>query len=287
MWTTRKTLIGALALALSLVLAAPAQAALTEKRARSLAVKLARQVANDRDALFWDLSPAAKVRSTRVVFFYSERTPDQFFCTAKLVVTESGRTRRAALSSQRCRAVPEQVLEIERATRSTIRAVRARSTEVRRSFAAFERDSEECTDLEPPSAVADEIALLLAAGLELALHEPVLAELEAHASRLEAIGVSDRELAAGVVSWARWARVLRTFPPVARDACEEVRRWASEDYDPEATPLDFVDLNRAVEIYERQVRRMRRASVRLAELGASPQVVDAFTPEQLVVVWAL
>jgi hypothetical protein len=287
MAAARKGILGVLTLVAMLALAAPAAAQLSDKRARSLAVKLARQVASDREAVFWDLSPAVKVRSTRVVYLYFERTPDERFCSAKLVVTQSGRTRRAAMTAQRCKAVPEEVLGIERATRGAIRAVRAKSDDVKRSYDAYTEEADACIELEPPRAVQNDVERLLGAGLELALHEPVRAEFEAHVGALEEIGVKDRELAAGVISWRRWFRLLGTFPAPARNACDAVRRWASEDYAPEAAPVDFAELRATVEAYERQLRRMRRSSLRLIELGATPRVASVFVPEQMVIDAAL
>lgn len=283
----RKGIVGALTLVAMLALAAPAAAQLTEKRARSLAVKLARQVANERNAVFWGVSPSVKARPNRVVFIYDERTPDNRYCTAKLVVTQSARTRRATLSAQRCKPVPEEVLAIERTTRRSTRALRARTEDVKRSYDAFVEDTERCDELDPPRAVEGDVERLLGLGLELAILEPVAAELGAHVDALEAIGVQDPELVAGVVSWRRWFRLLGTFPAAARDVCDSLRRWAREDYARDAAPVDLGELRETVEAYERQLRRMRRASFRLIELGATPRVVSVFVPDQLVVAAAL
>jgi hypothetical protein len=259
---------------------------LTEKRARGLAVKLARKVANDRDAVFWSLSPAVKVRSNRVVFLYSERTPDERFCNAKLVVTQSGRTRHAALAAQRCRPIPEEALAIERATRAAIRSVRPKVPDIRRSLAAHDREAERCAELDPPRAAAEDVELFLEAWLELALYEPILAELDQFAVALEAIDAKDETLAAGIVSWRRWLRLLAAPPAGAREACAELRRWAETGYADDEAPAGFTGLRTWNDAYARQLRRTSRATERLAALGIGARAATAFGPYGLTVIAA-
>ena len=282
--------LGALALVVAVALVAPgaAQAApLTEKSARGLAVKLARKVATNRDAVSWSVSDAVKVRSNRVVFLYEERTPNQRHCTAKIAVTQSGARRSAVLSGTLCTAVPDEVLAIERATRAAIRALRPKADDVRRSIDAYERDAEDCESLEPPRTVRADVRRLIEAGLELAAYDRVLAELDSHVSALEATGARDATLAAGIVSWRRWLDLLRSTPPIAREACDAVLRWAQESYAPAAAPVDFDELSAMAEATARQTRRMLRASVRLDQLGATDQVVGAFSPYGLLVLAAI
>lgn len=292
----RMAILGALALVMAMgplspaAIAVPPQAgvyeaqasALTEKSARKLAVKLARTVATDRDAVFWALSPAVKVRSNRVVFLYSERTPDEFFCTAKLVVTRSGRTRRAALASQRCGAIPEEALAVEREIRSAIRAVRAKRSEVARSLHEYELEMERCDELEPPLAVRRDIGLFIDAGLELSIFEPVLPELDRFVAALEAIGATDPVLRAGIVSGRRWLALLGEAPAGARDACAQVRTWAEAGYSDDQAPAGLRDVRTWTATYERQIRRMLRAVDRLGLLGVSERTAGAFLPHDLV-----
>jgi hypothetical protein len=279
----RIAILGALALVMAVGAAPPAAAQSSEERsARKLAVKLARTVAADRGAVFWDLSPAVKVRSNRIVFLYSERTPDEFFCTAKLVVTRSGRTRRAELASQRCRAIPEEALAVEREIRSAIRAVRAKRSDVARSLREYELEMERCDELEPPLAVRGDIDLFIDAGLELSIFEPALPELDRFVAALEAIGASDPVLRAGIVSVRRWLALLGQAPAGARESCAQVRSWARAGYSDDEAPAGLRDVRVWTATYERQIRRMLRAIGRLAQLGLSERTAGAFLPHDLV-----
>jgi hypothetical protein len=254
---------------------------LTETQARSLALKLARQVGAKRDAEFWSLSTAVKKRRNRFEFAYTERTPDAFFCTARIVVTQSGFDRKARLSGTRCTAIPAEVLAIERATREALRSVEPKLADVRRSVTGYERAIEPCEELEPPPVVAGDAELFLDAGLELALYDPIASELERFATALEEIDARDSTLAAGIVSWRRWIGLLASAPAGARDACAELRAWDEHGYSDDQAPAGMTGLREWHAAYERQFRRMVRASERLLALGASERVALAFVPNDL------
>ena len=282
----RATLLAAVFAVGALLVPAGSSAAtepLTEKNARPLAVKLAKRFAAGRDAVSFDVSDrAAKVRSSRVVFLYEERTPDVRHCNAKIAVTQSGSFRRAVLYGTLCKPVPDEVLAVERATRAGIRAIRPKAADVVRAVDAALEDNEACEDLKPPKAVRQDVVHLLEADVEIAGYEPVLAELDAHAKALDDIGVKDDRVAAGVISWRRWLDLFASIPAAAKDACSAVRRWADDGYAADRAPIDFDAFDRLTDSFERQDRRFMRASARLDALGANDQAVEGFVPAGLL-----
>jgi hypothetical protein len=282
----RKRVIHIALLALMAALLAPAGSAsgapLTEDRARDLALKLGRQVAKERDALSWRISDPVKVRSNRVVFVYSERGRDEGVCSADLVVRQSGNRYSADLVRSRCAPIPQEALAIERAVTEVLRRLKEKGVAVRDSVRAYELEAEECESLSVPRAQRANVDGFIDAGLELAIYEPVLAELADYVAALEGIGVKDATLTSGVVAWRRYLRLLDALPDVARDACPEVRRWAAGGYDADSAPVDFRELRATLAGFVRQDKRMTRAADRLYELVISRKGLNAFFPYGVV-----
>ena len=251
---------------------------LTERSARRIAARLGRQVARERRARWWQLSPALKVRSTRVVFEYGERIGDQH-CTARVVVEQTRTLRRAALIGGRCRAVPREALAIERSTSALIRAAQAKWPDVVRSLRRYTRELRGCERLVVPRDRRDDVRRLLEVGEAVALLSPLLAHLDAFVMALEDIQPQDRELAAGVDAWRRLLTRFTALPAAAADACTAVREWAAQAYARDAAPVDFEELRLAIKAIRRHEERIAIAAARLFDVGVSPRVVLGITPE--------
>ena len=278
--------ITVLALVAAFALPAGASAAvfppLTEKRALPIATKLARQVAEKRDARSWNLSRAVKVRSNRVVFIYSDRSRSERFCTAKLVVEQSARVRRAFLSARECFTSPTEALEIESATSAMMRSVEGQRSETLLSLRRFAKDVRECEGVVFPRGIHDEIDLLYDMGEALAAIDPVLTHLDGFVTRLQEIQPEDLDLARGVVWWRRTVDRLAALPPGIKRPCTALRKWSQTDFSPSTAPFDFDALDQAREDINRFERGIVRAAAHLAELGIAPRIVPGFTPEGVI-----
>ena len=251
---------------------------LTERSARRIATRLVRQVARERRARWWQLSPAIKVRSTRVVFQYGERIGDQF-CTARVRVEQTRTLRRASLIGGRCRGVPGEALAIERSTSALIRAAQAQWPDVVRSVRRYTRELRGCERLVVPRNRRDDVRRLLEVGEAVALLSPLLAQLDAFVIALERIQPRDPELAAGVDSWRRLLTRFTALPAAATDACTAVREWAAQAYAGDAAPVDFEELRLSIKAIRRHEERIAIAAARLFDLGVSPRIVVGITPE--------
>ena len=262
--------------------AAPAKP-LTEKTALPIATKLAKQVATKRKVRSWQVSEAISVRRDRVVFIYSDRTREEVFCTARLVVEQSTTRRSAFLSAPRCKPIPPEALAMERATSALIRAVQGQTADVRRSIRRYEKDIEDCEGLVVPRSRHEEVELLYEAGELKAAFDPLLIHLDAFVTRLQEIQPEDPGLVRGVVWWRRLVTSLAALPEVAERPCDAVLTWADTNYSNDTAPVDFPSLVAAINGMERQERGILRAASRLTELGISQRIVPGFTPEGLLV----
>lgn len=274
------------------LLALPAGAAaapykpLTEKTALPIATKLAKQVATKRKVRSWQLSDALSVRPNRVVFMYSDRSRDEVFCTARLVVEQSSSRRNAFLTAPRCRPIPPEALAMERATSALLRAVQGQATDVRSSIRGYEKDIEDCEGLVVPRSRHEEVDLLYEAGQLKAAFDPLLIHLDAFVTRLQEIQPEDPELLRGVVWWRRLVTALAALPEVTERPCDAILTWADTNYSNDTAPVDFPSLVASINGMERQERGILRAASRLSELGISQRIVPGFTPEGLLVIGA-
>jgi hypothetical protein len=275
--------------AVLVALALPAGAAtaqvkpLTEKTARPLATKLARQVAERRNVRSWSLSDALSVRRNRVVFQYSDRSREEVFCTARLVVEQSSTRRRAFIAAPDCNPIPPEALEIERATSAVIRAVAGQRADVRRSVRAYEKDLDKCEGLVVPRSRHEEVELLYDAGAVHAAADPLLTHLDAFVTRLQEIQPEDPALVRGVVWWRRLVTTIDALPDVTARPCSAILAWADSNYSNETAPVDFPSLIASLNAMERQNRGILRAAVRLEELGISQRILPGFLPDGLVI----
>ncbi|HEX8647300.1 MAG TPA: hypothetical protein VF715_10400 [Thermoleophilaceae bacterium] len=276
--------------ALALVPAGSASAAkpLTEERATVLATKLGREVAKERNPLYWRIQRLVKKRTNRFVFEYFERLrEDDRFCKANVVVQQSGSRRTASLTGSRCATMRADVLAVEDAVAIAIDAVIPKVPQIRAGNRDFERRLESCEALDYPNKYFSDVHLLFELGTDATIYAPIGAEVDAHARRLGGIQTGDSSLRAGFAAWRKVLDILAAAPAIARDPCPPLREWARADYDPSAAPVDFArvrSLHRSLIKYE---RRILTAGDRLYLLGVPQRVFAAFTPYGLTVQAAL
>jgi hypothetical protein len=218
-----------------------------------------------------------------VVFIYSDRSRQEVFCTARLVVEQSSTRRSAFLSAPRCNPIPPEALEMERATSALIRAVQGQAADVRRSIRAYEKDLDECEGLVVPRSRHEEVDLLYEAGQLHAAYDPLLIHIDAFVTRLQGIQPDDPELIKGVVWWRRLVTALDALPDVTARPCRAILDWAETNYSNETAPVDFPSLIASLAAMERHERGILRAASRLSELGISQRIVPGFTPEGILV----
>jgi hypothetical protein len=254
---------------------------LTERTARSLALRLARGVARERKVAVWHLSDPVKLRRDRAVFLYDDRSRTNVFCTAKIVIEQGSRVRRAFFAAGRCATVPGEALAMERVTLALVRAVRAKGPAVRRSLREYERQLADCQDLVVPRRRQADVERLLDAGATRAFVGPIFVQLDGFATALQDVQPEDPDLVRGVVGWRRLLTLVNALPRAAGDACSAVRQWAANAWAPEAAPADLDELRRQSESLERQDRAIERTAARLARLGVLPQAALGFTPDGL------
>ncbi|HEX8052653.1 MAG TPA: hypothetical protein VF517_06650, partial [Thermoleophilaceae bacterium] len=220
---TRKVTLMALALAALLVPAAGATAApppaelraasgqqitaaafapLTKTSARRLALKLARDVARDRDVRWWQLSAPIKVRSSRITFAYADRTRANTYCTSTIAVEQpSRRLRRTSFIGGRCRGVPAEALAVERETSRFIRAAHARQPDLRDSIDSYNEQLAECEELRVPRNRLAQVRRIFMAHEFAAAMGPIEAEIGEFVSALDALRLQRPELAAAPRGW--------------------------------------------------------------------------------------
>jgi hypothetical protein len=273
----------AIAIAGLLAPAGAGAAPLEGSDARRLALKLARQTAVERNAQSWQLSQALKVRPSRITFEYRERSRDEVFCKARLVVEQSSTRRRAFLAAARCAAIPAEALAIERATRAMIRSAEGQAPEMQRSHRRYRRDLRGCEGLVVPRSRHDEVRWLYDAGELHAIFDPLLPHLDGFVTALQDIRPEDPELAGGVAAWRRFVTALAALPVETARPCTAVRTWAGNAYSSDTAPVDLEELRLALEALRRDDRRILRTAVRLGALGVSPRILPGFTPDGLAV----
>lgn len=282
----RNTILIGLALLVALALVpagASAAKPLTEERAFVLASKLGREVAKERNVRYWRIQRLVKKRTNRFVFEYFERLrADDRFCRASVVVQQTGNRRTASLSGSRCGTIRPEVLAVEDAIGDALAAVEPRTPEFRTSVNAYEEELEPCADVDFPDELVDEVDDFMELGIELAIYDPVMAELDGFVARLASSGVTDAALQRGVTSWRKYLEILRDIPPVARDACPALRRWARDDFSDESRPVDFARTDALHRSLIRHGRAILDAGDRLYFLGVSERTYTSFTPYGLV-----
>jgi hypothetical protein len=274
-------------LALGAVLALPSGASaafapLNERRALPIATKLARQTALKREVRSWQLSPAVKVRSNRVVFIYSDRRSNEVFCTAKLVVEQSALRRRAFIAAPRCNGIPTEALEIESATGALIRAAQGQRDELRLSIRRIAKDERRCEGLVVPRSRHNVVEDMTELGEILASFDPLLPHLDAFATRLQEIQPEDPLLASGVVRWRRFVSLMQRLPRELMRPCTLVLKWSETNYSEDTAPVDpELVVDAELSHYLSLERGLMRTAEHMLELGLSPRIAPSFVPVEL------
>jgi hypothetical protein len=258
---------------------------LSYKAAKSLAKRLAEKQVRGRNVVSYHLLDAKRINARRIRFAYDDRSVDNVFCVAQLIVQQRVGSRvttnSARFRGQRCRGIPSEVLKFEAITRQAQRDLRANTAATVSALRAVQRSAKRCRSVTVPKAVRSRAAALFDVATVNALAGPNDAILAGFVGSLRQAEVSDPTLRAGADAWADYFVTLRALPQVT-DPCAALRTWARAGYRSGSAPIDFA----AFRALDRRATRDSRVIVRAADLmaarGAFPNAVLGFTPTGLL-----
>jgi hypothetical protein len=102
---------------------------LSYRTAKTLAKRLADKQVQGRDVVSYHLLLPRRVGQSRIVFQYDDRTADNVFCTALVIIEQRVRGRTTTITGRfadaQCNGIPSEVLKFEAAVRKTQRELRA------------------------------------------------------------------------------------------------------------------------------------------------------------------
>ena len=255
------------------------------RTAKELATRLAANQVRGRNVVSFHLQSPTRVSATRLVFPYDDRTADNVFCTASLVVTSSTHGRRTTISArfagQHCAGIPAEVLKFEMLTRRAQRDVRANTAATIDSLDALGRSSSRCRNLAVPRSKARDAQSLFDIALVEALERPSDAALGNFANALVDAQVSDPTLAAGATAWADWLAAVRALPTVD-DPCGALKAWKGAGFSAAAAPIDFAAYRALDRRAGADRNTIERAAALMATKGAFPNAAIGFTPDGLL-----
>jgi hypothetical protein len=219
------------------------------------------------------------------VFPYDDRTANDVFCTARVIVksTTSGKTTtiRARFSGIRCSGIPAEVLRFEALTRHAQRELRANTVATVDALDAVKRSTQQCRNVTVPKSKAAAAKALFDIAVVEALERPNDAAVGSFVGSLVDAQVSDATLAAGAAAWADYLATVRSLPDVP-NPCGALKSWKRAGFAASAAPIDFA----AYRALDRRAGRDRRVIERAASLmlrrGAFPNAAIGFTPDGLL-----
>jgi hypothetical protein len=268
------------------LMAATAEAkGLSMRTATELARQLAKKQVSGRHVVSYHLRKGRRVSANRIKFGYDDRSKDQVFCTAVVIVEQTVRGRTTTLtarfSGQRCDGIPREVLEFEAITRRAQRAVRKNTAATARGLIRVGDAAHRCRKVRVPRARQAHAADLFDIALVEALEQPSDADVGDFATKLLDVNASDLTLDAGAAGWADWVAVVRSLPRID-DPCAELKSWARDGFALDKAPIDFAAYRRLDARAGADVAAIERAAALMARRGAFPNVVVGFTPEGLL-----
>jgi hypothetical protein len=259
-------------------------APLNRTTARRLALKLAREVASDRNVRWWQLSARpVKVRSSRITFAYADRTRANTYCTSTIAVEQpTRRLRRTSFIGGRCTGVPAEALAVERETSRFIRAAQGQESDLRRSIGNYNEQLANCEELRIPRSRLSQVRRIFMAHEYAAAVGPIEGEIGEFVVALDALRLQRPELAAAPRAWEAMnaaVNLIRSEMVDAPQPCDAVRRWARDGWSASASPGDPRQGLADAQAAERSLLRVARE---LAALGVSPRAAQGMTPGGLI-----
>jgi hypothetical protein len=258
---------------------------LSYKTASQLAAQLAKKQVSGRNVVSFHLQTPSRASATKLVFYYDDRTADNVFCTARLIVSSSTRGRtttvRAFFAGQRCAGIPSEVLRFEALTRQAQRDVRLNAAATVDALDAYQRAVERCRNVSVPRARARDAKALFGLALVEALERANDAALGNFVTGLLDVQARNATLAAGASAWADLLATLRALPTVD-DPCASLKAWKRAGFTAEAAPIDFAAFHALDRRATADTTAILRAANLMAVRGAFLNAAIGFTPNGLL-----
>jgi hypothetical protein len=252
-----------------------------KKLARSLAAKQVR----GRDVVSFHILKPRRSGADKVSFAYDDRTANNVYCTAAIVVTRKVSTGKTTTSArfrgQKCNGIPSDVLAVEAATRNAVRAMRSTTTETHQSLDALETSLHSCIKLKVPRSRHAAAAAIVDIATVEALVAPNDAALNDFVNALGAVQTSRSVLLSGISAWSDELAAIHSLPSIS-DPCATLKTWASNNWAADQSPIDLAAYKAVDGRTAADERAIARAARLLAKSGVFPRTVVAFTPRGLL-----
>jgi hypothetical protein len=265
--------------------ASAASAPLSFKDAKKIARQLAQKQVRGRDVVSFHLLSGRRLSRSRVAFAYDDRTVDNVYCTAALLVSRTSNskttTTRASFKGQKCDRIPSDVLAVESTTRAAVRALRGTAVATADSLDRLARSVKRCQNLNIPRARLAAASAVVDVGVVEALEGPNDAPVGDFVDALGKIPTSNAILAGGIAGWQDYLAVVRSLPQIS-DPCAALQAWEQAGWSTSSSPIDmaaYTALEHRATIDQSAIARTARY---LARVGVFPRTAVAFTPEGLL-----
>jgi hypothetical protein len=253
--------------------------------AKKLAHKLAAKQVRNRDIVSFHLTVAKRVNANQIRFAYDDRSTDNVFCVATIVVTRTHTARtttlRAVLAKPSCRRMDPDELAFESLTRQAQRSLRGTANATADSIDRLNASLERCDSLEIPRSRRDAVGAVVDVALTEAVAGPNDGVLGQFTSALGGVSPVRPVLASGAAGWADYLAVIRSLPPI-QDPCETLQQWAQAGWSESQSPIDLAAYAQLNARAQSDQRAIKRAALHLAEVGVFPSTAVAFTPQGLL-----
>jgi hypothetical protein len=254
-------------------------------QAKVLAKRLAQKQVRGRNVVSFHLQQPTRVGATKVVFQYDDRTKDDVFCRALVVVNSTTRGRfttiKARFTKVQCNGIPSEVLRFEALTRRAQRDLRTNTAATVDALDAVRRSTRACRNVSVPKSKADDAQALFDIALVEALEGPNDAAVGSFVASLVDADVSNPTLAAGASAWADYLATIRELPPVD-DPCALLKEWRNSGYTSGSAPIDFAAYRALDRRAGSDSRTIEKAASLMARRGAFPNAVIGFTTDGLL-----
>jgi hypothetical protein len=253
--------------------------------AKALAKQLAEKQVHGRDVISFHLLKPKRVSTTRFVFLYDDRTKDNVYCTARVIVSSVTRGRTTSISArfagQRCAGIPRAVLKFEAITRRAQRDLRAHTGATLDALAVVRRSTKRCDHVTVPASKVHQADALFQIALVEALERPNDGALTGFVQRLLDAKVANARLAAGARAWVEYLAIVRALPTMD-DPCGALKAWKRAHFRAADAPIDFAAYRTLSRRADADQRTILRAARLMAARGAFPNAALGFTTDGML-----
>ena len=283
----RATLVALLVMTLLITLFAADSASaqtLSTKRATKMANSLLDRQLNNRDRRLLEarISTPRRVNRRVVRFLYDDLNRQGVICTATIEVRRTGRRFSARFRASDCEQPGDEVLAFRAQSRVYATRFARKAASIRRSIRRYDRSSEPCQALDIPAERQGQASLMVSAGLLQVTTRPLWGTLDDYASTLQALKVTDRQLAAGAAAWRDYTDTVRSLREPSGGWCGAFLEWRRAGYPAASAPVDFGALRSISTRLRADAAQVRRTGRYLRGEGVDPITANDFTLDDLI-----